>query len=244
MGGMSFVRNAIWKIRQIRNRPRLGFRPVLDLVDFGSTPGIVLDVGASVGGFASQVLVKAPLMQVHCFEPNTEVSAKLIDNAAKWGVFQTRPRAVINQVGVGSKTEARDFIITELQVASSFLPVTDAATNGWPGVDFTERRREVVKVVRLDDYLHEASIEKVKLLKLDIQGLELAALNGCGTRLQDVEYIIAEVQFQQLYDGAPLWTELVGYAAAFGFRPVVMDGFCFGPDHRPLQADILLARLD
>jgi hypothetical protein len=60
--------------------------------------------------------------------------------------------------------------------------------------------------------------------------------------LQDVEYIVCEVQFVPLYQGAPLWHEIVTYLAGFGFHPVLMDGFCFAPDGHPLQADLLLKR--
>lgn len=67
-------------------------------------------------------------------------------------------------------------------------------------------------------------------------------LKGCGNRLRDVEYILAEVQFVQLYEMAPRWNEIVKYTASFGFAPICMDGFCFSDDHQPLQADLLLTR--
>ena len=108
--------------------------------------------------------------------------------------------------------------------------------------DFSERRRETVQIVRIDDYLEQHGLVAVKLMKIDVQGYELEVLRGCGDRLRDIEYIVSEVQFRQLYEAAPLWHEIVDYAAEYGFQPVVMDGFCFAPDGEPLQADILLAR--
>ena len=142
----------------------------------------------------------------------------------------------------GETEEEKELIVTNLHAASSFLPVGEASRAGWPNVDFSESRTEIVSVTRLDNYLAEMKITEVKLLKLDVQGFELEALRGCGKRLSDVQYILAEVQFATLYSGAPLWYEVIKYASDFGFRPVVMDGFCFGPEGQPLQADVLLKR--
>ncbi|TWU27180.1 2-O-methyltransferase NoeI [Novipirellula galeiformis] len=240
---IDLVRNFIRMRRQTRRKTYQCERPVLDLVDFGTTPGVVLDVGANKGGFASKVLVQAPLTQVHCFEPNGELSTRLEGIASTWGAFRGSPRCIVNHLGVGSSMSQMELIVTGMHGASSFLSVADAATQGWPDMDFDEVRREAVPVTRLDTYLTENSIEAVKLLKLDVQGFELEALKGCGDRLRDIEYIISEVQFTPLYAGAPLWHEIVNYATHFGFVPQVMDGFCFAPDGQPLQADVLLKRV-
>lgn len=233
------LREIIWKFRQISRRPRRAIRPVLDLVDFGSEPGIVLDVGANVGGFAMDVLVRAPLMQLHCFEPNSDLIGKLSSNASRCGNYKLKPRCVVNFIGLGAKDEQRVFNTTNFNPASSFLPISSQAKKGWPTVDFTTAKKEKITIVRLDSYLAEQEILKVKLLKLDVQGFELEVLKGSGKYLDCIEYIIAEVQFTALYEGAPLWHELVEYLKPFKFEPVVMDGFCFGPDGQPLQADIL-----
>lgn len=237
------LKNLIWSWRQSRRDFNFQ-RPVLDLVNFGTGPGVVLDVGANRGGFASQVLVRAPLMQVHCFEPNGELCGRLREQSVDWGHYRGTARAIINGKGVGSVAETKELIVTGLDAASSFLPVADMARSGWPTADFEEVRKESVEVIRLDEYLTENSIAEVNLLKLDVQGFEMEALKGCGDRLRDIRYIMSEVQFVPLYDGAPIWNELVAYAADFGFSPVVMDGFCFGPDRQPLQADVLLKRSD
>lgn len=132
--------------------------------------------------------------------------------------------------------------ISAFSPASSLLKITQHTSEGWPQVDFSEVGQEVVPVLTLDDYMAERSISRVKLLKIDVQGFELKVLKGCGNRIHDIEYIIAEVQFKPLYEGSPAWHELVAYVKPFGFTPKVMDGFCFAPDGQPLQADILFER--
>lgn len=237
------LRDFIWARRQAKRSNFSCSRPVLDLVRFGTKPGIVLDVGANEGGFASDILVQAPLMQVHCFEPNSQIFKVLQKNAKTWGTYQHSPRAIVNRLGVGSTSEEKELLVTGLHAASSFLPVAEASESGWPNADFSVSRRETVGIVRLDEYLAQKSIDQVTLLKLDVQGFELEALRGCGERLRNIRYIISEVQFQPLYENAPLWDQIVDYTSQYGFRPVVMDGFCFSAKNEPLQADILLEQV-
>ena len=226
-----------------RFRPtKVESRPVLDLVDFGKRPCVILDIGANCGGFAGNILLRCPLAQVHCFEPNPDVLPRLRENAARYGTLNGSPRCHVRAVGVGSSTDKRELIVTGLRAASSFLAVADAARTGWPDADFEEQRRQLVSIVRIDEYLDQQEVASVKLMKLDVQGFEREALEGCGERLHNIEYIVSEVQFQRLYHSAPLWYEIVDYVRGFGFKPIVMDGFCFAPDGAPLQADILLQR--
>ncbi len=241
---MGTLRSFVWAFRQWSRSGKAFTRPVLDLVDFGTQPGIVLDVGANCGGFASNILVRAPLMQVHCFEPNEELGNALSRKAQSWGKCFGHPRCLVSIAGVGSANGDLDLIVTGMHGASSFLPVSDVSRNGWPSTDFSEVRRIRVPVIRIDDYLHQQGISKVQLLKIDVQGFELEVLKGCGDRLYDIRFIIAEVQFQPLYDGAPPWYELISYVAKFGFEPLLIDGFCFDPDGKPLQGDVLLRRRD
>lgn len=233
------LREMVWRLRHRFRLNKVGRRPVLDLVEFGRERCVVLDVGAHKGGFAGDILLRAPLAEVHCFEPNPNILPPLKANAARYGTFRNRPRCVVSSCAVGDVEQSQPLIVTGLSSASSLLAVTDNVRSGWPDANFAEQSRTSVQVVRLDRYLATASIDFVKLLKLDIQGYELAALRGCGDRLRDIEYIIAEVQFCELYAGAPLWHELANYCISAGFTPVVMDGFCFGPSGAPLQADIL-----
>jgi FkbM family methyltransferase len=236
------LRLPLYWFRQRFRTARVPPRPVLDLIDFGSGRVIVLDVGANVGGFAGDILLRAPLAEVHCFEPNTSAYADLESNATRYNVLKGRLRCFTLPAAVGSRVETRDLIVTGFEEASSLLAVTDHCRRGWPSVDFSNKRRESVRVIRLDDYLNRHGLKTIKLLKIDVQGFELEVLRGLGDRLTDVEYIVAEVQFQALYDGAPPWDAIIQYAAPYGFTPLLLDGLCLAPDGRPLQADVLLRR--
>lgn len=239
---MNFLKYFVRKFKQRFNINSVPKRAVLDFIDFGSTDCVVLDVGANKGGFAGNILLRAPLSTVHCFEPNQDLCIELRNKAKLFGYNLNKLRCHVVGVGVGENNEQREFIVSKFHPASSFLTTSKFSKEGWPMVDFTESKKYYVDVIRLDSYLDKHSIKKVKLLKLDVQGFELNALKGCGERLKDIEYIVTEVQFAPLYENAPVWTEIVNYLRLFSFTPVLMDGFCFDPQGKPLQADILFSR--
>jgi FkbM family methyltransferase len=63
--------------------------------------------------------------------------------------------------------------------------------------------------------------ETPDLIALDIQGAELKALQGFGTRICEVRWIYCEVNKDYLYEGCCLVTDLDAYLEEFGFKRVV-----------------------
>jgi hypothetical protein len=57
----------------------------------------------------------------------------------------------------------------------------------------------------------------VDFLWFDLQGMELAALKGCGDLLSSVSAIHCEVQNFPLYEGAPLYPEVYKWLKQRGF---------------------------
>lgn len=75
-----------------------------------------------------------------------------------------------------------------------------------------------VEAVTLQSFLETEAIPHVDLLWMDIQGAELAALKGLGTRIDDVALIHAEVEFEEIYSGQPLFPEVRAFLESHGFR--------------------------
>lgn len=80
------------------------------------------------------------------------------------------------------------------------------------------QRRIEVEAVTLQSFLQAESIPRIDLLWMDIQGAELAALKGLGARIVDVALIHAEVEFEEIYAGQPLFPELRAFLESQGFR--------------------------
>jgi FkbM family methyltransferase len=63
-------------------------------------------------------------------------------------------------------------------------------------------------------------IETPDLIVIDIQGAELKALQGFGTRIRDVKWIYSEVNKDYLYEGCCLVSDLDNYLEDYGFKRV------------------------
>lgn len=63
--------------------------------------------------------------------------------------------------------------------------------------------------------------ETPDLIALDIQGAELKALEGFGSRIRQVRWIYCEVNKEHLYEGCCLVSDLDSYLEVFGFKRVV-----------------------
>jgi FkbM family methyltransferase len=74
-----------------------------------------------------------------------------------------------------------------------------------------------VVATTLEEFLRERGIAGIDLLWMDIQGAELMALQGLGTRLKDVRLIHLEVEFVEIYRGQPLFPEVRNYLRRHGF---------------------------
>lgn len=197
---------------------------------------VVIDVGANVGDFAECVLAFQPWARLHLIEPLTEVLPIL---RAKFGEY---PDVSLESFALGNETGERDFNVCSYDQASSFLETGAALEAGAYGLDFSRKESRRVPVRTLADYLREAGLEHVDLLKLDVQGFELEVLRGAGDSLRRIDWIYAEAQFQELYRGGPLFSDLFELLFGEGFDLLRMTSFRADETGRLLECDMLFRR--
>jgi len=70
---------------------------------------------------------------------------------------------------------------------------------------------------RLDDLLPEIPGGGVDYLKIDVQGFELAVLEGAQKALQDTLVVHTEVEFVEMYERQPLFAEVDQFLRGNGF---------------------------
>lgn len=145
---------------------------------------VVADGGANVGDYAAAVLDRVHDVSLHCFEPSPTARALLESRLAGDDRVTTHP------YGLGAE-EAR-------------VPMyADADASGIASVH--RRRLEhhglahelqgEVRLRRLDDVCGEEGIERIDLLKLDVEGHELAALHGAERLLREDRLEVIQFEF-------------------------------------------------
>ena len=80
------------------------------------------------------------------------------------------------------------------------------------------------------------------LLKLDVQGGELAVLEGGPRTLEHVQAVLVEVSFVELYTGQPLADKVFDRLRTLGFTCRGGWSLTYGSAGECLQGDFLFAR--
>jgi FkbM family methyltransferase len=127
---------------------------------------VVLDIGAHIGQYS---LVASRLVgdsgQVHSFEPDPDTYAWLRDNCRRNSLTNVR----LNQLALSDTAETRTLY---------FSMTADIGANSLAEPKRFSGRKAAVRCLRLDDYLRMQSVGRVHLVKMDVEGAELAVLRG------------------------------------------------------------------
>jgi FkbM family methyltransferase len=151
-------------------------------------PLTVIDVGANVGEWSLAALKTLPSATVHAFEVAPATAEKLVQNAA--GCDR---RLIINRCGLSD---------TEGNVTLFYTPDSDTASSlVEQSIPIAMANRQVTRVEELtvpvttgDNYLRQHNISMVNLLKIDVEGAELAVMKGFKNSFEDG--LIDLVQFE------------------------------------------------
>lgn len=243
--GLTRVRRTlrrIWKLarllgrREFRRGLRFGVAASLENLPAlnGLKVATVIDVGANVGQFSLLMTALRPDAAVHAFEPLAS-SASVLSR-----LFVSNPRVRVHRCAVGAGNGEAILHISRRADNSSLLPIGAGQLRFAPGTDAVAA--VPVPVRTLDSEIVAERLARPVLLKLDVQGGELAALEGAERLLSVVEHVYVEVSFAPLYDGQPLAAAIVGHLQARGFVLAGIGGCSYGQDGCIVQADLLLSR--
>ena len=176
----------------------------------GNAPSLsVVDAGAHHGHTAVQYLEHFPNSRVIALEPEPGNFAIAKETLAPFG-----ERVELLPFALGETDGSVPLHLTSHSGAHSLLEVDDMRYYDAPVETLTPI---AVRVVKLDSIL--AELDRLDILKMDIQGAELLALRGAAKLLarHAIRLIALEVLFQPLYRNQPTFWDIADYLRPLGY---------------------------
>ena len=188
-----------------------------DLLDaqvriFGTAASLfVVDAGAHHGHTAVQYLEHFANSRVIALEPEPENFAIAEKALAPFGA-----RAELLPFALAETDGRVPLRLTSHSGAHSLLEVGDMRYYDAPVETLTPIE---VRAVTLDSLSAEHRLDRVDILKMDIQGAELLALRGAAKLLarHAIRLIALEVLFQPLYRDQPTFWDIAGHLGSLGY---------------------------
>ena len=174
--------------------------------------GVFIDIGANIGSFTLVAARVASRGKVHAFEPSEHHFRRLSNNVT----MNHFGNVTLNKQGLNDKTGSATLFLPSLSGemnnsgAASLYSATDT-----PGLQVTEE----VELIALDDYAQSNSLERIDLIKIDIEGAEFNALKGSIQTLKRFRPIVLmelDLDNMQRADCSP--DEILDFWKALNYR--------------------------
>lgn len=212
------------------------FAALAEILEGSNLP--IIDGGANVGETAASIRKHFPDAPIHLFEPVSRCHAALADRAASMG------NAKAYHCALGAAPGQATMHINKNLWTCSLLPANERGQEihgDWCDTIDTE----TVDVIRLDDWAKQQRITEVSILKLDLQGAELPALQGCIKLLKHTRAVYCEAQIIAEYEGASTFAEIDLFMRQAGFGLYQIADLCMKGKHaEPSCCDGLWLRND
>ena len=173
---------------------------------------VVFDVGAFQGDATARYARAFRQAEIYAFEPFPP-SYKLLAER-----YAHEARVHVVNAAVSSETGSALFHVNGIAATNSLLSRPSTGRRYYPragdGIETI-----TVSTVGLDEFCRQHQVNPPAVLKLDIQGNELAALRGAEQMLrnEDVSLIFTEVAFVPLYEGGVQFNEICSHLNERGY---------------------------
>ncbi len=130
---------------------------------------VIFDVGANVGLYSLLAAAANSSAVIHCFEPTPEIFATCCNAIRRNSISNIIPHAEAVGAGKGTVYLHRQWGVTGDNEGMNY--VTDCPTSS---------EGMAIPRISLDDFCHEQKIERIDLLKIDVEGGEYDVLKGAA----------------------------------------------------------------
>lgn len=147
-------------------------------------------------------------------------------NPAKWPLLDEKltafPKMMMGKFAAAAKTGGIALLNIANNGQSSSILALGTHASHYPAIQYEQQ--VPAQLVAIDDWIKSTGIdgESLNFVNLDIQGYEMNALAGMSEQLRLVDFIYIEVNFEPVYVGCALMSDLDRFLGDFGFVRVAM----------------------
>ncbi|MFN8528520.1 MAG: FkbM family methyltransferase [Anaerolineae bacterium] len=207
-------------------------QPLQDIRRLHPNPAIIFDVGGNVGQTATRFHTEFPDAKIHSFEP-FPAAFQTLSNTARGLGTEAHPFALSDEIGT------KTLYLSRLSVLNSLLPPAKEREN------FFDSRVLTVQTNTVDAFCQQHAIEQIDLLKIDVQGHELAVLKGAEGLLESrqINLIYCEINYLEFYQNQAAWWDIPQYLHRFGYQVHDLYNTVYGSDGHARWCDALFKRV-
>lgn len=189
----------------------------------------IWDIGANTGQYGSMLRnigYKGKIISFEAMPKETKILKRRSESDKYWTVF--------GPIAISSKKGTKKLFVTKDSVSSSLLKPLKSEV-----VDTIE-----VSTDKLEKYLKSSSANKShnKILKLDIQGSEIEAINSAGKYLSAFSFIQCEASITSLYQREKNYLDIISFMKKKGYRPVFFFPGVYDDEKSIIQLEIFFRK--
>ena len=201
----------------------------------GFQPLKVVDIGAHKGGFAREWLRARPQDSLLCIEANPALKEEF------WRTVAHSLHVRLHSLAIAESNGMSQFNVCHSTATSSLLKPSDTApTEYLQAMKVTHVRDTPCET--LDHFMAMEGLQRVDVIKMDVQGGEASVLRGGRKAFSGASYVICELQFRALYDSAGTAESLITSLKEHGFHLVMLFDLNYCRTGELIWADGLFAR--
>jgi FkbM family methyltransferase len=175
------------------------------------TAKVIFDIGANRGDTVQKYCEIFPNSQIYAFEPFPEIFKLLIERFKSFSSVHCLPFAISDKESIVPFYTNFNSDTNSLLKSKKIGLNSDKQTSNLGSIS--------LKTTSIDLYCKENGISEISILKLDIQGGELQALEGAINLLKtkSIKLIYTEAYFRHQYEDQPLFHDISKFLSQFGY---------------------------
>jgi FkbM family methyltransferase len=194
---------------------------------------LTLDVGASTGNWASQLMDEGYNSKIVSFEPLSGSYRVLKSRCSEFPNWECQNFALGNEIGQTSINVSKN------NESSSLSKILNSHIDAFPESKII--REENIQLKTIDNFLQNRSdLQGNIFAKLDVQGFEKKVLTGASGSLNRISILQLEMGLEALYDDEFLFCDWLKHLKTLHFHPLhIQNAFSHHETKRLLQVDCI-----